>query len=129
MTLISGQVTPEIPHFSSIDTLKNHILDQYPSSLTSEQISHAFDIRSGIDWKRLINRFQELTSVKFTKQANSNLCRYLPGNSFLLFEPDIKKIGVSVSHLSVIYHAGMFSFFSQYFSPNNFLSGVIFLFF
>ena len=87
------------------DTLKSHMIDQYQQSLSSEEIKHSFDIRSGIDWKRLINRFQELTNIKFTKQANANLARYLPGSSFLLFEPDIKKIGVSVSHLSVIYHA------------------------
>ena len=86
--------------------LKKHLTDQFFKCLSVEESSDSFDIRLNIDWKLLFSRFQDLTSIKFTKQANYNLVNHHNDEAFVLLDKDVKKIGVSVSHLSVIYHAG-----------------------
>lgn len=97
--------------------LKKHMVDQFPYSLSQEEQNSDFDIRLHIDWELLLQRFQDVTSIKLTKEAELNIISHIGNNSsgtFVLLEPDIKKIGVSVSHLSIIYHAGTKEWFMLY---------------
>ncbi len=83
------------------------MLDQFPYCLTADEQKISMDLRLHVDWKMLFTRFQELTCITFTQKAEELLFSRAGDGNIILLEPDIKKVGVKVSHLPIIHHAGI----------------------
>jgi hypothetical protein len=98
--------------------VKKHMVDQFPFCLNPEEQKPDYDLRyrnssillnfqrMHVDWPLLVRRFQDLTSIKFSRKAEENLIHRGMDGNYILFAPDIKKVGVKVSRLSIIYRAG-----------------------